>query len=354
MKKDIEQFLVTPKISVKQAMQHLDSSMGKILFVVNNRKQLLGALTDGDVRRWLLHGGNLQSTIEKVYNPKPLAYSQTTDSKSIREAMLANRAECAPIIDSQRRVIDLIFWQEVFGKKQLITKQRLTLPVVIMAGGKGTRLDPFTRILPKPLIPVGDKTIIEIIIDKFLSHKVKHFFISVNYKASIIKSYFEELNVPYKVSFLHEKEYLGTVGGLKELQGKFPNSFILTNCDTIIDADYHNLVLHHESKKNDITIVASMMHYTIPYGVCEITKGGLLKKMLEKPEYSFLVNTGMYVIKSKFLKLIPKGKIFHVTELIEKAKRQGAQIGVYPISQRSWIDTGEWAEYKKALERLSI
>lgn len=353
MKKDIDQFLVTPSISVKQAMQKLDESMGKILFVVNKHKQLLGALTDGDLRRWILKGGSIQESIEKVYNKKPLSYPHTTDHKGIREIMLTNRAECIPLVNERRRIVDLLFWQELFGEKRSITRKRLTIPVVIMAGGKGARLDPFTKILPKPLIPVGEKTIIEIIIERFLLHKVKHFYISVNYKAHIIKSYFEELNTPYKITYLHEREFLGTAGGLKALEKKIADSFLLTNCDTIIDTDYHNIVRHHQMKGNDITIITSMIHYKIPYGICDITRDGRLKKITEKPEYSFLVNTGMYVVKATMMRLIPDGKEFHITDLIEKAKKHGARVGVYPVSQRAWIDTGEWDEYKKALARLA-
>jgi NDP-sugar pyrophosphorylase family protein len=225
---------------------------------------------------------------------------------------------------------------------------------VIMAGGKGTRLDPFTRILPKPLIPIGDKSIIEIIIDKFLKYQINHFIVSVNEKSKIIKSYFEELNPPYSISYIHEPKPLGTAGSLKYLDKKDCHSIIVTNCDIIIDADYADLVDSHLKDNNDITLVASMKQYKIPYGVCEIENGGALKTIIEKPEYNFLVNTGMYIIKTESLKLVPFEEYFHMTHLIEKVKAAGGKIGVYPISESSWIDTGEWEEYKNALKAFNL
>lgn len=354
MNKDIEDYLIKPDLSLKKAMQRLDATMRKIVFVLNDNKQLIGALTDGDVRRWLLSGGNIYDTIEKVYNRNPLYYKNGVDTETIKQDMLGNRAACVPIVDAKRKIIKLVFWQDFFGTKKTSAKRKVSLPVVIMAGGKGTRLDPFTRILPKPLIPIGDSTIIEIIIDKFTAHRIKDFYITLNYKANIIKSYFDELKPAYNVSYLHEKQFLGTAGGLKALQGKLDGAFLLTNCDTIIDTDYFSLVQYHESKKNDITIIASMLHHTIPYGVCEITEGGILKELKEKPEFSMLVNTGMYLINTNLLKHIPRNQIFHMTDLIARAKAAGAKIGVYPIGQSDWIDTGEWTEYKKALERLAI
>ena len=218
-----------------------------------------------------------------------------------------------------------------------------------MAGGKGTRLDPFTRILPKPLIPLGEKTVIEIIIDSFVECGVGKFYISVNYKSKIIKSYFEELNPPYAIEYIHEDKPLGTAGSLRYLRGNLETSLIVTNCDVIIKADYRDIVEHHLANRNDITLVASLKNYNIPYGVCDIENGGVLIRIQEKPEYNFLVNTGIYLLRPETLELIPENEFFDITHLIEKAKGAGGKIGVYPISDKSWIDTGEWAEYKNAI-----
>jgi NDP-sugar pyrophosphorylase family protein len=156
------------------------------------------------------------------------------------------------------------------------------------------------------------------------------------------------------MKYLYEDKPLGTVGALKQLENKVNGNLILTNCDIIINADYSDLLKYHDSVNNDITLVVSMKHYNIPYGICEIENGGTLLEIKEKPEYDLLVNTGMYVLKSDTLKYIPQNEYFHITHLIEKIKKAGMKVGVYPISENSWFDTGEWVEYKKTLEQFKL
>jgi len=177
--------------------------------------------------------------------------------------------------------------------------------------------------------------------------------LSVNYKSAIIKSYFQEINPDYELSFIDEEKPLGTVGSLSKLVGKYKTPVLLTNCDNIIDADFNDIKHHHLKMKNDITMVASVKNYHIPYGVCEIEKGGNLLKILEKPVYNYLVNTGMYIISQSALEMIPVEQFFHVTHLMELIKKNGGQVGVYPISDDSWADTGEWGEYKNAMKKIA-
>jgi NDP-sugar pyrophosphorylase family protein len=229
---------------------------------------------------------------------------------------------------------------------------KLEIPIVIMAGGKGTRLDPFTRILPKALIPINDKTILELIIEKFLKYSVVKFHLSINHKAKIIKSYFEELQTNYSIEYLYESKPLGTAGGLKQLIGKVEKELLVTNCDIIIDTNYTAVLDHHRKNGNDITLVASQKQYVIPYGICEIENGGELIKINEKPEYSLLISTGMYILNSEILKYIPDNQFYHMTHLIEEVKKNRGKIGVYQINEDSWIDSGEWTEFKDAVEKL--
>jgi NDP-sugar pyrophosphorylase family protein len=231
-------------------------------------------------------------------------------------------------------------------------KRRLGLPVVIMAGGQGTRLAPFTSVLPKPLIPVGDRTVIEIIIDQFLPYGLDNFYLSVNYKSKILKSFFEELAPSYSVTYLEEKEPRGTAGSLRMLYAPTPEPLIVTNCDVMIQADYAELVSFHTDNNYDLTLVASLKDYHIPYGVCELENGGSLARITEKPQYSFLVNTGMYVVRRDRLGLIPEQARCDMTDFIEQIKKTGGRIGVFPIGESAWVDTGEWTEYRKALDSL--
>ncbi len=339
---------------VRDALKQLEASERKTLFVVDGENRLVGTLTDGDIRRWILAEGNLDGTVEKICNTNPCVVYGDYDLGWIKREMLERRIGSIPVINASREVVDVLFWETIFGEN-LVRKQAspIELPVVIMAGGKGTRLDPFTRILPKPLIPLGEKTVIEFIIDSFVKCGVAKFYISVNYKSKIIKSYFEELNPPYVIEYIYEDKPLGTAGSLRHLRGNIVTPLIVTNCDVIIKADYRDIVEHHISSRNDITLVASLKNYNIPYGVCEIGSGGRLSRIREKPEYNFLVNTGIYLLQPETLELIPENEFFHITHLIEKVQAAGGRIGVFPISDKSWIDTGEWVEYKNALTQLN-
>jgi NDP-sugar pyrophosphorylase family protein len=206
--------------------------------------------------------------------------------------------------------------------------------------------------LPKPLVPIHEKPIIEHIIERFTELGCSDFYITVNYKGKILKAYFEELNLDYKVHFLDENEPLGTAGSLRLLDGQFNQPFFVTNCDIIIKANYNSLYEFHRKGGYEITLVASAKEYVIPYGTCELNGDGHLSHINEKPHYDFLINTGLYVLNPEVLKLIPKNKFYHITHLIEDAKNQGKKVGVFPIDDEAWIDVGQWAEYKKVMELL--
>jgi len=267
--------------------------------------------------------------------------------------MLNGNLGCVPVINASREIVQLLFWKEMFhGGVPSKAKRVLDLPVVIMAGGQGTRLAPFTSVLPKPLIPVGDRTVIEIIIDQFLPYGLNRFHLSINYKAKILKSFFEELAPNYSVEYLEETEPQGTAGGLRALYSPAQENLIVTNCDIVIQADYAELVSFHTDHDYDLTLVASLKDYHIPYGVCELEKGGCLARITEKPQYSFLVNTGMYVVRRDRLELIPERSRCDMTELMERIKEAGGRIGVFPIGENAWVDTGEWTEYRKAIDTL--
>jgi len=348
-------FLVKTGTTVLEAMRQLEDTAQKILFVVDDTERLLGSLTDGDIRRWILAEGDLRGAVEQVCNRTPYQTDQGYEIARIRSAMVEKNIGCIPVVNGRNQVVDLLFWDDVFKSGgEMKPVRSIDVPVVIMAGGKGSRLDPFTRILPKPLIPLGDKTVIEHIIESFLKFGVSSFYVSVNEKSKILKSYFEELDAPYAIEYIEEDRPLGTAGSLRYLHRALDGSLMVTNCDILIDADYGELVDFHETNQDDITIVGSLKNYHIPYGICEIVNGGQLTKITEKPEYNFLVNTGMYVLRSETLSLIPEDEVFHMTDLIERVKQAGGRVAVFPVSDKAWIDTGEWVEYRKALRQLRV
>lgn len=224
--------------------------------------------------------------------------------------------------------------------------------MAVMAGGRGTRLDPFTRILPKPLIPVGEKPIIEIILDRFAAHGVRHFWLSINHKGRMIRAYFEEATGAYTVSFLEEDRPLGTAGALHQLAGKVTAPLFVTNCDIVVTADLASIYEFHRANGYDMTVVGSAQQHTIPYGVCELDEAGALRRIVEKPRYDVVVNTGMYVISPHVLEAIPGDRRLDMTELIGRLLSGGARLGVYPVPESAWLDVGQWEEFRKAVRRL--
>ena len=346
---------VNSSITIRQAMKALDKTSEKCLLVVDGNKKLLGTLTDGDLRRSILKGANFNASTEGSYCPDPSVLMEDKFTKQeASEIMISKNLDLLPILDKKDQVVGYITWEQIFSEGRSPKKKTLTAPVAIMAGGKGTRMEPFTKVLPKPLVPIHEKPIIEHIIERFTDIGCSDFHMTVNYKSKILKAYFDELQPDYQVYFVEEKEPLGTAGSLRFLDGKFNQSFFVTNCDIIIKADYVSLYEFHKRGDYDITLVASAKEYVIPYGTCELNGDGHLAHINEKPKYDFLINTGLYVLKPEVLKLIPESKFYHITHLIEDGKNQGKKVGVFPIDEDAWIDIGQWAEYKKIVKYFSL
>lgn len=352
--RDVTKFLALRHVSLQEAMRRLDEAGERIQFIVDDDGRIVGSLTDGDIRRWILAGKSLTEPVHLVANPNPVMARESDDPEAVLDMMREGSIDCVPIVDDARRVTGLSFLREMAGAPHRPIKHPISLPVVIMAGGKGQRLAPFTLILPKALIPVGDKPVIAIIIERFRQHGIGEFYLSVNEKAKMIRAYFEDAELDCAVRYLQEEDFLGTAGSLSLLPPTVQGPLFVTNCDVLIQADYSEIYDFHVQHGNDITIVASLKHYRIPYGVCEIASGGALQAIREKPVYDLLVNTGMYVLESKLLELIPRGQKFDFTHLIDAARGAGATVRVFPVSERSWIDTGEWEEYRRAVQQLTL
>ena len=222
-----------------------------------------------------------------------------------------------------------------------------------MAGGKGTRLAPFTNILPKPLIPINNKPIIELIIDKFKSAGAKEFHITVNYKAEMIKAYFDYTEYNSIINYINEEKFLGTAGSLRLLPDDFPETFFLTNCDILVKANYSDILKHHKASGSDITIIGCNQTITIPYGVIRVSDENCLVKIDEKPKLNFVVNTGMYVLEKEVVKYIKENTLYHITDLINDIKEHGGKVSVYLVDEDSWIDIGQWEEYRKSVDKIN-
>ena len=340
-------------ISVRDAMKMLSKSGQKSLVIVDDDNLLIGTLSDGDIRKAILNGADMGDSIKSYYQPNPTTLTHNKfKNEDAKDIFKINKFDLIPVIDERSKLVDILFWENVFGQTRPIEKVDLNVSVVIMAGGKGTRLEPFTKILPKPLVPIHDKPIIEHIMNRFADLGMMDFYLTINYKGKILKAYFEEIEHNYNIKFIEEKTPLGTAGCLFYLKNKVKNPVFITNCDIIIKADYKDLYKFHSDGDYDITLVASTKELTIPYGTCILNEEGHLSHIYEKPKYDFLINAGLYILNPEILNIIPNNKFYHITELIDDAKKQGKKIGVYPIAEEDWIDIGQWAEYKKAIDRL--
>jgi dTDP-glucose pyrophosphorylase len=347
-----ERFLINGDITIKEAMRNMNDIGEKTLFIVDSGRKLLGALTDGDIRRWILKEGDLSDRVKSVFNRESISISLGYNIDQVKEVMINNRIEHLPVVGGQNEILEVLAWEDVFGKKKDKHKPKIDIPAIIMAGGKGTRLDPFTRILPKPLIPIGEKAVIDIILEKFIDNGIDTFFMTINHKSKMIKSYFEERSLKYNITYLEEDIPLGTIGGIKLAEQKVKGTIIVSNCDIIVDCDYVEILDFHKENANDITLVGSFRHFVIPYGVCEISKGGELTSIKEKPEYDFWVNTGMSMLEKRILDLIPDNRPFDITDLVNKVKTGGGKVGVFPLNEKAWIDIGQWDEYRKSVKLL--
>jgi dTDP-glucose pyrophosphorylase len=344
---------IQPDITIRKAMKKLSQTGEKCLVVIDEKNTLLGTLTDGDVRKAILKGVDINASIDNIYKSKPtILVKNKFRLDEAKKLFTKNKFDLIPVVNDKGKLLDILFWESVLNNGKNIPGKKLVVPVVIMAGGKGTRMEPFTKVLPKPLVPVHEKPIIEHIIEHFTNVGCTNFYLTVNYKSKILKAYFEELNPEYQLNFVEEKEPLGTAGSLRFLNGQFNQPFFVTNCDIIIKTDYFSLYEFHQKGGYDITLVASAKEYIIPYGTCELNSDGHLSHINEKPKYEFLINTGLYVLNPDVLELIPRNKFYHITYLIEDAKNKGKKVGVYPIDDDAWVDVGQWAEYQKVVKQL--
>jgi len=350
MKSDISKFIADKDITIVSAMQLIDNNSKGILFVTDNNK-LIGSLTDGDIRRYIIKTGDLQSKISKAMNahPKFVFDIEIEQANSLMEHW---SIITVPVISREREIVDIIF-SNGENDKPINSLALKDSPIIIMAGGKGTRLYPFTKILPKPLIPIGDIPILERIINRFNSYGANDFYLTVNYKKEMIKSYFKDLNHDYNITYVEEDKPLGTAGSIKLINKKFDDSIIVTNCDILIEADYEKVIKYHKESGNAMTIVSSLKNTTIPYGVLHSSENGQITSMEEKPQLSCFINTGMYVLEPQHIELIPDDTFYHMPSLAEQLIAKGLNVGMYPISENSFLDMGEFEEMKKMEARVN-
>lgn len=346
---NINEFIVSEDMPIVGIMKRIDANAKGIVYVCDSNGVLLGAVTDGDIRRSIINNGRLDEVATSVMKTDPIVL-QEFEKESAEQVINEYVIRSVPIVDENKKIIDIKFIDDYVSVPK--TTDKIDVPIVIMAGGKGMRLQPYTNILPKPLIPIGEKTITEHIMDRFENAGCNKFSMIVNYKKHFIKAYFRDNEIKRDIEFIDEEEFLGTAGGLRLLIGKYKDSFFVSNCDIIIEGDYADIYKYHKKSENIATIVCAVKNMTLPYGVISTTESGRITEIKEKPDISSIVNTGLYVLEPEFLERIPDGEASQITDVLQSCIDVGLRVGMYPVSEDSWMDMGQSDEMKRMTERL--
>lgn len=345
-----EKYIVSSQITVKTAIEKMVQNRIKAVIVVDAEGAVEGLFANGDMRNFFLRGGSLSTNICEAMNRDPKLFRSEHEVAEERKIL---KRVIYPIVDSSRRVVDVLDYENS-DPNQKVNDALADIPLVIMAGGKGTRLYPYTKILPKPLIPIGDISITERIIHSFQRYGCKDVIMILNHKANMIKAYMMDLDKDYEIEFAEEKEFLGTAGGLKLIRDRLHTTFFVSNCDILIDADLECIYKTHKAKGNMITFVCSMKDMTIPYGVVETREDGTITQIKEKPGFSFLVNTGLYMIEPEVIDDIKDGEFIHLPDLAQRCLDRGERVGVFPISEKAWMDMGQFNEMENMRKNLGL
>ena len=339
-------YVITGSASLAAALAALEKNEYKAL-IIEDGGVLLGILTDGDIRRFLLKQGSLSEPVKTIATASPRTVSGYNE-KAARDILENLDCTVVPMLDGSGKIHALVFKEVTLHRRTDDIGNR----VIIMAGGLGTRLYPYTEILPKPLLPAGSATITELIIERFRKFGCRDVSLVLNYRKALIKAYFSELEADYSLEFIDERMPLGTGGGLAFFKGKTDAPVFVTYCDNVIEADYRDILRKHEKEGNALTMVLAKKTFNIPYGVVETKADGEIAAVKEKPEESYMINAGFYVASPEFIDLVEDDKFQHITELIEKCRARGLRVGSYLIEEDCFTDVGKLEDLRALGNRL--
>jgi len=344
----MKNLIIKENKKIKDALTKLEKNKEKCLIVVDNQNKFIGTLNDGDIRRALMTGVNTSAMIKKYLQKKSFFLNLNKFKKIKRKEMLKllerkkrENIDIIPILNKKNQVSQVLSFNS-FLKESSLKESIDSVPLVVMAGGKGTRLKPFTNFFPKALMPFSNTTAADFIVNHFSKFGINNFIFSINYNKKLIKSYFNKKNI----KFIEEKKSLGTIGSLSLIKEDFFSNIMVINCDSMVTLNVKKFLEDHYKKKNDLTIAVATKDLQLSYGSCTLDqKTGKFESIVEKPSTTHLVNIGLYIFKKNIISLIPKNSKFDVTDLIKKAKKQNKKIGIFPVSGDSWIDTGNLKQF---------
>ena len=335
--------LISQDISLLEALSKINTLAPDplVLFVVDEEKRMVGTLTDGDSRRALIAGASVNDKVSKIMHSS-FNYMKVEELDDVKELKRQKEMKMAlvPVIDKDHHIVEIV------NLEKYIT--RLPIDAVLMAGGKGERLRPLTEKTPKPLLPVGDKAIIDHNIDRLISYGVKHINVTVNYLKEQLEEHFMEPRGEVKVDTVREPKYLGTIGSIRFVKEFYNDTILVMNSDLFTNINYEDFYLHFKEHDAEMSVAAVPYTVSVPYGIFDLD-GREIQGLIEKPTYNYYANAGIYLIKSSALNEIPDETFFNATDLIEKLIAEGKKVIRFPLNG-TWIDIGNPQEYKKANE----
>jgi dTDP-glucose pyrophosphorylase/glutaredoxin len=341
MKLSIDNYCIGVNSTIKEAMKVIDKNLTGGALVVNENNELVGTITDGDIRRAILKGSSINEGIESTYFKNFKFVTEEHSKKKAKEYMLNNKIRQVPVIDKDKKLIDLYFLDDI------ISYDKRDNYVFILAGGLGTRLRPLTETVPKPMLTVGDKPILELIIEQFKEYGFRNFIVSLNYKGEIIEEYFKDgKEFDVNIEYIRETKKLGTAGSIALVKEKFTKPFIVINGDILTGIDFDKFLNHHIKNNFNITVGVRNYEINVPYGVL-VTGNMLIESLEEKPTYKFHINGGVYAVNPEVIKYIQQDEIYNMTDLIEDAMKNKYKSGIYEITEY-WTDIGQIDDYRKA------
>lgn len=333
--------IISQELTLLEALSFINSLAPDplVLFVVDGDNHMVGTLTDGDSRRALIAGASVNDRVEKIMH-RNFNYMKVEDAQDVQEIkrQREKKMKLVPILDSENHIVEIVNLERY--------KTRLPIDAVLMAGGKGERLRPLTEKTPKPLLPVGDKAIIDHNIDRLISYGVKNISVTVNYLKEQIEDHYREPHNGVQIQTVREPKFLGTIGSIKFVPNFYNDVVLVMNSDLFTNIDYEDFFLHFQQHDAEMSVAAIPYNVSIPYGILDLD-GRNIHGLLEKPKYTYYANAGIYLIKRSALNEIPEDTFFNATDLVEKLIAEGKTVIRYPLNG-TWIDIGNPQEYQKA------
>lgn len=340
-RQDISRYIIREGSTVREAIRKIEEA-GREIALYCEEERLVGIVTDSDIRRGILRGVSLEDPVEMVIN-RNYRYGWVDEhEESIRIRMRRDYIRQLPIINEDRQLVDIYFLSDVMREPA-----RRSTPVIIMAGGIGSRLQPLTNTLPKPMLPVGGKPLLEIIIEQFKSYGFYNFLLSVNYQKEIIKNYFQDGSTfQVNIQYIEETKRLGTAGAIALAKEHLQDTFFVVNGDVLTKVSFDNFLKFHQQENSMLTLATVSHSVQIPYGVINMS-GNHVNNLVEKPSMSIFINAGMYCINKEVINFIPDSQYFDMTQLIQMLLNENKQVSSFPIHEY-WMDIGQLPDYKKA------